>query len=121
MRPQFKNSRIKVLETFGAEDQISASFWFNIQDPNLQKSLEMYYALANEKPNLQFQIKRDGNYQTIGSCSLFLNDDRRDELIAESKKINADNTADKNDSQESGNAYKEAKDGANFPFGANNE
>ena len=72
-RPQFKNSKIRIMSSMSDSEQIGASFWFNIDDQELQTQLEKYYALSGKNPSMQFQRKLgEGNYQTTASANLFL-------------------------------------------------
>ena len=39
-KPQFKNSKLPIDRAVGQTDQVSVSFWFNIEDPALNAQLE---------------------------------------------------------------------------------
>ena len=83
-RPQFKNSKIRIMSSMSDSEQIGASFWFIIDDQELQTQLEKYYALSGKNPSMQFQRKLgEGNYQTTASANLFLPDERIAELKAD--------------------------------------
>jgi hypothetical protein len=75
-RPQFKNSKIRIMSSMSDSEQIGASFWFNIDDQELQKQLETYYAVSGKNPSMQFQRKVGDQYITTASANLFMPDER---------------------------------------------
>jgi len=104
-RPQFKNSKIRIVSSMSDSEQIGASFWFNIDDQELQTQLEKYYALSGKNPSMQFQRKVGDQYITTASANLFLPDERIAELKA--------------DAPTKAPATDAADDGTDFNFGNN--
>jgi hypothetical protein len=81
-KPQFKNSKLPIDRAIGQTDQVSFSFWFNIEDPELSNALERYYVLADKKPGGEMQVKVGDQYVRVARFNLFINDERKNEILA---------------------------------------
>jgi len=81
-KPQFKNSSMRLNSDIAITDKVSVSFWFNIDDEKLVEQLERYYVMTGNKPNLQYQRKDGDRYTVVATSSLFIPDERADELRA---------------------------------------
>lgn len=75
--PNFKNSRLRLLNNINSTDQITVAFWLNIDNPELSEQLEKYYATAGKTPSIQLQKKLMNGYDNIASANLFLSDEKK--------------------------------------------
>jgi hypothetical protein len=81
-KPQFKNSKLPMERAIGQTDQVSISFWFNIEDPALSDALERYYVMADKKPGAEIQVKVGDQYMKVTRFNLFINDERKNEILS---------------------------------------
>ena len=81
-KPQFKNSKLPIDRPIGQTDQVSFSFWFNIEDKQLSDALEQYYVMADKKPGGEIQVKLGDQYVRVARFNLFINDDRKNEILS---------------------------------------
>ena len=81
-KPQFKNSKLPIDRAVGQTDQVSVSFWFNIEDPALNAQLEQYYVLHDKKPGMEVQVKVGDQYMRVSRFNLFIDDERKNAVLA---------------------------------------
>ena len=81
-KPQFKNSKLPIDRAVGQTDQVSVSFWFNIEDPALNAQLEQYYVLHDKKPGMEVQVKVGDQYMRVSRFNLFIDDERKNSVLA---------------------------------------
>lgn len=81
-KPQFKNSKLPIDRAIGQTDQVSVSFWFNIEDPALCEQLEQYYVLQDKKPGMEIQVKAGDQYLRVSRFNLFIDDNRKNEILS---------------------------------------
>lgn len=81
-KPQFKNSKLPIDRAIGQTDQVSVSFWFNIESPSLCEQLEQYYVLHDKKPGMEIQVKVGDQYLRVSRFNLFIDDNRKNEILS---------------------------------------
>ena len=81
-KPQFKNSKLPIDRAIGQTDQISVSFWFNIEDPGLNAQLEQYYVMQDKKPGMEMQVKVNDQYIRVSRFNLFIDEDRKNAVLS---------------------------------------
>ena len=73
-RPEFKNTKVRLESGVEITDQLTAAFWFNIEDEALYEAVKSYYANSKKQPGLQLQKKVGDQYVKVGGGSLFADD-----------------------------------------------
>ncbi len=75
-RPEFGNSKIKIVSNMTVNDHVTASCWLNVTDEDLAKRMMEYFSDANNsKINVVIQKRTGEGYNTtkIASFNLFVN------------------------------------------------
>ena len=81
MRPEFSNSKVRMLGNMTMDDHITAACWLNIEDQELRQKLIDY--IKREKKNMNVHLSRrtgQGYEETkVATFNLFLNEPREEQ------------------------------------------
>ena len=75
-KPEFGNSKIKIVSNMTVDDHVTASCWLNVTDEELAKRMVEYFSdTNNSKINVVIQKRTGEGYNTtkIASFNLFVN------------------------------------------------
>ena len=75
-KPEFGNSKIKIVSNMTVNDHVTASCWLNVTDEELAKNIVEYFSNTNNsKINVVIQKRTGEGYNTtkIASFNLFVN------------------------------------------------
>ena len=79
-RPEFSNSKIRILGNFNMDDHVSAACWLNIEDEELRQKLVDYIESKNKNMNVHLSRRTGEGYDKVkvATFNLFLNKPKED-------------------------------------------
>ena len=79
-KPEFSNSKIRILGNFNMDDHVEAACWLNIEDEELRQKLVDYIESKNKNMNVHLSRRTGEGYDRVkvATFNLFLNKPKED-------------------------------------------
>ena len=93
-KPEFGNSKIKIVSNMNVDDHVTASCWLNVTDEDLANRMMEYFSDRNNSNiNVVIQKRTGEGYNTIkvASFNLFVNTPKEETM---EKKVNTNGLPD---------------------------
>ena len=81
MRPEFANSKVRMLGNITMDDHVEAACWLNIEDEELRQRLVDYIKKERKNMNVHLSRRTGQGYEKtkVATFNLFLNEPREEQ------------------------------------------